>query len=40
MAEALDEYIDGSVDYKNGRFRIYTGTGSDYWLWYQVMSKK
>ena len=40
MAEALDEYIDGSVDYKNGRFRIYTGTGSVYWLWYQVMSKK
>ncbi len=40
MAEALDEYIDGSVDYKNGRFRIYTGTGSDYWLWYQVMPKK
>tara|TARA_Y100001960_G_C14667315_1_gene824013 strand:+ start:307 stop:903 length:597 start_codon:yes stop_codon:yes gene_type:complete len=37
MAEAIDEYIDGSVDYKNGKFRIFYGTGSVYWLWYQVL---
>lgn len=38
MAEKIDEVIDGTVDYKNGNFRIYHGTGTEYWLWYKVMS--
>lgn len=36
MAEAIDEYVDKSVDYKNGKLRIYYGTGTEYWIWYQV----
>lgn len=36
-ADAIDVMIDGSVDNKKGRLRVFHTATPDYWVWYKIM---